>query len=97
MLSKCKVARAEKYQLEIVMADGLRSFPRLLQSTYLPLVLSSAACVRNVSIRPQNESPIIKSGFLQPLVKILSFKDNEEIQIHAFLNDAQLRCQLRDE
>jgi len=78
------LASDEKYQLEIVMADGLRSLLRLLQSTYLPLVLSSSACVRNVSIHPQNELPIIKSGFLQPLVNILSFKDNEYIQIHAF-------------
>ena len=82
--AKRKVARAEKYQLEIVMADGLHPLLRLLQSTYLPLVLSSVACVRNVSIHPQNESPIIESGFLQPLIDILSFKDNEEVQCHAF-------------
>lgn len=56
---------------------------RLLQSAYLPLILSSAACVRNVSIHPQNESPIIESGFLQPLINLLSFKDNEEVQCHA--------------
>ena len=56
---------------------------RLLQSTYLPLILSSAACVRNVSIHPQNESPIIESGFLQPLINLLSFKDSEEVQCHA--------------
>lgn len=73
----------EKYQLEIVKADGLQHLLRLLQSTYLPLILSSAACVRNVSIRPQNESPIIESGFLQPLINLLSFKDNEEVQCHA--------------
>ena len=73
----------EKYQLEIVKADGLSSLLRLLQSTYLPLILSSAACVRNVSIHPQNESPIIESGFLQPLINLLSFKDNEEVQCHA--------------
>lgn len=73
----------EKYQLEIVKADGLQSLLRLLQSTYLPLILSSAACVRNVSIHPQNESPIIESGFLQPLINLLSFKDNEEVQCHA--------------
>ena len=73
----------EKYQLEIVKADGLQSLLRLLQSTYLPLVLSSAACVRNVSIHPQNESPIIESGFLQPLINLLSFKDYEEVQCHA--------------
>ena len=83
-VAKCKVARAEKYQLEIVMADGLHPLLRLLQSTYLPLVLSSAACVRDISIHPQNESPIIEPGFLQPLINILSFKDNEEIQCHAF-------------
>jgi vacuolar protein 8 len=74
---------AEKYQLEIVKADGLQPLLRLLQSTYLPLILSSAACVRNVSIHPQNESPIIESGFLQPLINLLSFKDNEEVQCHA--------------
>jgi len=73
----------EKYQLEIVKADGLQHLLRLLQSTYLPLILSSAACVRNVSIHPQNESPIIESGFLQPLINLLSFKDNEEVQCHA--------------
>ncbi|KAF8845281.1 vacuolar protein 8 [Paxillus ammoniavirescens] len=77
------LASDEKYQLEIVKADGLTSLLRLLQSTYLPLILSSAACVRNVSIHPQNESPIIESGFLQPLIILLSFKDNEEVQCHA--------------
>jgi hypothetical protein len=77
------IITAEKYQLEIVKADGLTSLLRLLQSTYLPLILSSAACVRNVSIHPQNESPIIESGFLQPLIILLSFKDNEEVQCHA--------------
>ncbi|KAK1225080.1 Vacuolar protein 8 [Marasmius sp. AFHP31] len=30
-----------------------------------------------------NESPIIESGFLQPLVQLLSFKDNGEVQCHA--------------
>jgi vacuolar protein 8 len=81
----CLIAKlyAEKYQLEIVKADGLQPLLRLLQSTYLPLILSSAACVRNVSIHPQNESPIIESGFLQPLINLLSFKDNEEVQCHA--------------
>ncbi|KAG6866247.1 Vacuolar protein 8 [Blastosporella zonata] len=77
------LASDEKYQLEIVKADGLTSLLRLLQSTYLPLILSSAACVRNVSIHPQNESPIIDVGFLQPLINLLSFKDNEEVQCHA--------------
>jgi vacuolar protein 8 len=77
------ISHAEKYQVEIVKADGLSSLLRLLQSSYLPLILSSAACVRNVSIHPLNESPIIESGFLQPLINLLSFKDNEEVQCHA--------------
>lgn len=56
---------------------------RLLHSTYLPLILSAAACVRNVSIHPSNESPIIDSGFLTPLIELLSFDENEEVQCHA--------------
>lgn len=83
LLKYSHILSLEKYQLEIVKADGLVSLLRLLQSTYLPLILSSAACVRNVSIHPQNESPIIESGFLQPLINLLSFKDNEEVQCHA--------------
>lgn len=73
----------EKYQLDIVKADGLGPLLRLLQSAYLPLILSSTACVRNVSIHPQNESPIIEAGFLHPLINLLGFKDNEEVQCHA--------------
>jgi vacuolar protein 8 len=74
---------AEKYQLEIVKASGLTPLLRLLQSTYLPLILSAAACVRNVSIHPANESPIIDAGFLQPLIHLLAFRENEEVQCHA--------------
>jgi vacuolar protein 8 len=70
---------ADKYQLEIVKAEGLKPLLRLLHSTYLPLILSAAACVRNVS----NESPIIDSGFLTPLIELLSFDENEEVQCHA--------------
>ena len=39
--------------------------------------------MRNVSIHPANESPIIDSGFLQPLIELLSFDENEEVQCHA--------------
>lgn len=73
----------EKYQLEIVKTDGLKPLLRLLHSSYLPLILSAAACVRNVSIHPANESPIIDNGFLQPLIELLSFDENEEVQCHA--------------
>ncbi|EJD55252.1 vacuolar protein 8 [Auricularia subglabra TFB-10046 SS5] len=77
------LASDEKYQLEIVKYDGLPALLRLIQSTYLPLMISSAACVRNVSIHPLNETPIIEAGFLKPLVHLLSFADTEELQCHA--------------
>ena len=77
------LASDEKYQLEIVRARGLPPLLRLLQSSYLPLILSSVACIRNISIHPLNESPIIEAGFLKPLVELLGSTDNEEIQCHA--------------
>lgn len=77
------LASDEKYQLEIVRAKGLSPLLRLLQSSYLPLILSAVACIRNISIHPLNESPIIEAGFLRPLVELLGSTDNEEIQCHA--------------
>jgi len=77
------LASDEKYQLEIVRSKGLTLLLRLLQSSYLPLILSAVACIRNISIHPQNESPIIEAGFLGPLVNLLGSTDNEEIQCHA--------------
>jgi vacuolar protein 8 len=59
--------------------------PQLAASTRLDgkqLVLAAVACIRNISIHPQNESRIIDAGFLPPLVALLS-SDNEEIQCHA--------------
>ena len=77
------LASDEKYQLEIVRSKGLPPLLRLLQSSYLPLILSAVACIRNISIHPHNESPIIDAGFLKPLVELLGSTDNEEIQCHA--------------
>lgn len=65
----------EKYQIEIVKNGGLAPLLRLLQSAFLPLILSAAACVRNVSIHPDNESPIIENGFLYPLIELLGYED----------------------
>lgn len=73
----------EKYQLEIVRCKGLTPLLRLLKSSFLPLILSSVACIRNISIHPANESPIIEEGFVNPLIELLSYDDNEEIQCHA--------------
>lgn len=79
MLTAC----IEKYQLEIVRCKGLTPLLRLLKSSFLPLILSSVACIRNISIHPANESPIIDEGFVNPLIQLLSYDDNEEIQCHA--------------
>ena len=77
------LASDEKYQLEIVRARGLTPLMHLLKASYLPLILSAVACIRNISIHPLNESPIIEAGFLRPLVDLLGSTDNEEIQCHA--------------
>lgn len=77
------LASDEKYQLEIVRCKGLTPLLRLLKSSFLPLILSSVACIRNISIHPANESPIIDEGFVNPLIELLSYDDNEEIQCHA--------------
>jgi hypothetical protein len=45
--------------------------------------LSAAACVRNISIYPPNESPIIEGGFLHPIIDLLAYEEHEEIQTHA--------------
>ena len=77
------LASDEKYQLEIVKAKGLQPILRLLQSSFLPLILSAVACIRNISIHPHNAPPIIEAGFLRLLVDLLGSTDNEEIQCHA--------------
>jgi len=77
------LASDERYQLDIVRGKGLGPLLKLLTSGYLPLVLSAVACIRNISIHPSNESPIIEEGFLAPLVELLGSADNEEIQCHA--------------
>ncbi|KAI5298483.1 hypothetical protein KEM56_004013, partial [Ascosphaera pollenicola] len=77
------LASDEKYQVDIVRAGGLPPLFRLLQSSYTILILSAVACIRNISIHPYNEAPIIEEGFLKPLVDLLGTVDNEEIQCHA--------------
>ncbi|AET37586.1 protein anchor VAC8 Ecym_1353 [Eremothecium cymbalariae DBVPG len=71
------------YQLEIVRAGGLGHLVKLIQCSSMPLVLASVACIRNISIHPLNEGLIVDAGFLKPLVKLLDYTDNEEIQCHA--------------
>ena len=69
--------------MEIVKANGLNPLLRLLQSPDPSSICAAVSCVRNLTAQPPNNSPIIKAGFLQPLVNLLSFKDNENTQWHA--------------
>lgn len=77
------LASDTSYQLEIVRAGGLPHLVKLIQTNSMPLVLASVACIRNISIHPLNEGLIVDAGFLKPLVKLLDYKESEEIQCHA--------------
>ena len=73
----------DNYQLEIVKANGLNPLLRLLQSPHHDSIYAAASCVSNLTLQPTNHSPIIDAGFLQPLVALLAFKDNEKTQLRA--------------
>lgn len=77
------LASDSSYQLEIVRAGGLPILVQLLQSQHEPLVLAAVACIRNISIHPLNEALIIDAGFLKPLVDLVDYPNNTEIQCHA--------------
>ena len=47
------------------------------------MVLSAVACTYNLSIHPMNKSPIIKTGFLQPIIDLLAFEASEGVQFYA--------------
>lgn len=53
-----------------------------ISSAHPQLILAAVACIRNISIHPQNEDQIIDAGFLRPLTDLLEH-DNEEVQCHA--------------
>ena len=76
----CSLPTTEKYRLEIVEANGLNSLLRLLQSQDPDAIFAAVSCVRNLATQPAHASPIIKAGFLQPLVALLAFKDDERTQ-----------------
>jgi vacuolar protein 8 len=63
--------------MDIVRNGGLVPLAKLITSNKLPLILSAVACIRNISIHPLNESPIIDSGFLPHLVKLLDRTEDE--------------------
>ncbi|KAJ2293342.1 Vacuolar protein 8 [Coemansia sp. RSA 355] len=82
ILTLRNLASDDQYQLQIVAHGGLDSLLPLLQSEYDPLIISAAACLRNLSIHPDNEQPILHSGILPCLVDLLTQSGNEEVQCH---------------
>jgi vacuolar protein 8 len=60
-----------------VRNGGLIPLAKLITSNKLPLIVSAVACIRNISIHPLNESPIIDTGFLPHLVKLLDRSEDE--------------------
>ena len=70
----------DNHQLEIVKANGLNPLLRLLQSPDPGSISSAVSCIGYLSGRYANGSLIIEAGFLQPLVKLLAFKDSEMVQ-----------------
>jgi vacuolar protein 8 len=72
------------YQLDIVRNGGLTPLAKLITSNKLPLIMSAVACIRNISIHPLNESPIIDSGFLPFLVKLLE-RSEDEVLCHTVI------------
>lgn len=77
-------ANEANYQLDIVRNGGLVPLARLITSDRLPLILSAVACIRNISIHPLNETPIIESGFLPHLVKLLE-RSEDEVLTHTVI------------
>ena len=79
----CSRPTTDTYKLEIVKAGGLNPLLRLLQSPDRKLIDHAVLCVSNLAFQPTNRSPIIEAGFLQPVVKLLSFKHHENIPFNA--------------
>ncbi|KAJ1963678.1 Vacuolar protein 8 [Dipsacomyces acuminosporus] len=82
VLTLRNLASEDEYQLQIVEKGGLASLLPLLQSAYVPLVASASACLRNLSIHPDNEQPILDAGFLPCLVGLINQPDDREVQCH---------------
>ncbi|KAJ1737646.1 Vacuolar protein 8 [Coemansia sp. Benny D160-2] len=82
ILTLRNLASDEQYQTLIVDKGGLDVLLPLLQSAYEPLVISVSACLRNLSIHPHNEEPILSSGVLPSLVALITQSGSEEAQCH---------------
>jgi len=65
--------KTEGFQLEIVERGALPPLLRLLTSPNIQVVLAAVAALRNISIHPKNEQKLVQTGFLGPLVTLISY------------------------
>ncbi|KAJ2783232.1 Vacuolar protein 8 [Coemansia javaensis] len=77
------LASDDRYQRAVVEHGGLDALAPLLRSSYAALVVSAAACLRNVSIHPGNEAPIVAAGLVPELMDLALQADQPELQCHA--------------
>ncbi|KAI8324861.1 ARM repeat-containing protein [Martensiomyces pterosporus] len=82
ILTLRNLASDSQYQIAVVVQGGLAVVLPLLQSAYTVLATSAAACLRNLSIHPSNEGPIVCAGFLPDLVDLVPQADEPELQCH---------------
>ncbi|TPX49807.1 methylthioribulose 1-phosphate dehydratase [Synchytrium endobioticum] len=78
VLALRNLASDDGFQPAIVKHGGLSPLLKVLHSTTPQLALAAAACVRNLSIHPENESALMDAGFVSPLIDLLSC-DQEEV------------------
>ncbi|KAJ1939986.1 Vacuolar protein 8, partial [Linderina macrospora] len=72
-----------EFQYEIVQRGGLVPVGQLLRSTNSGLVSAAAACLRNLSIHPANEQPIVEAGLVADVADLVPQAEDPEIQCHA--------------
>ncbi|KAJ2665109.1 Vacuolar protein 8 [Coemansia sp. RSA 1200] len=82
VLTLRNLASDERYQVAVVAHGGLDALLPLLKSSYTLLIMSAAACLRNLSIHPDNEAPIVHAGFLPELLDLVLQMDEPELQCH---------------
>ncbi|OAV90982.1 hypothetical protein PTTG_07755 [Puccinia triticina 1-1 BBBD Race 1] len=89
-LARSKDTRVQRNATGVLlnMTHSDENRQQLINAGSIPILVSllsslAASCVRNVSITPQNKSPIIEANFLNPLIELLAYDENKEIQCHS--------------
>ncbi|KAJ1801040.1 Vacuolar protein 8 [Coemansia sp. RSA 2399] len=82
VLTLRNLASDARFQASVVAHGGLDALLPLLTSSYTLLIMSAAACLRNLSIHPDNEAPIVRAGFLPELLDLALQMDEPELQCH---------------